>query len=168
MSQDIQVRALKRHEVDLHKELRLKALRDEPDVFGQSFEDAASRDTGYWEQLTESVTAVDQHIMLLSIVEEVVCGSVYGLLDRTRADGVRVGGMWVDPLYRKRGVGMSLLRELFQWALKQERSHVGLWVPAHKKGAVALYKRAGFVETGACKPHPSQVEVQVVAMEKNL
>ncbi len=90
----VQIRVLKSHEVDLHRELRLRALRDSPDSFGETSADAAARPAPYWEELTRSVTEPGRHVMFLAYEgERDVLGSTYGLLDQARAGRGRVGGM---------------------------------------------------------------------------
>jgi hypothetical protein len=53
------LRRLEPHEVGLHRELRLRALQDAPDSFGETFADVAARPSSYWEDLTRSVTDRD-------------------------------------------------------------------------------------------------------------
>lgn len=47
----MQIRALEPHEVSLHRELRLRALRDAPDAFGETFAEAEAQPISYWEEL---------------------------------------------------------------------------------------------------------------------
>src|SRR5262249_25375605 len=102
-------RRLASHEVDLPPALRLRALRDAPDSFGETFAAAAVRPISYWEELTRSVTEPGGDVMFLAYEGDDVLGSAYGLLDRARTDAGRVGGMWVGPDWRRRGVGRALL-----------------------------------------------------------
>lgn len=82
-------------------------------------------------------------------------GSAYGLLDRERSEVGRVGAMWVEPTWRRRGVGRALLEEVFGWARARGLSRLALWAPAHSSAAIALYSRAGFRETGNHRPLPT-------------
>ena len=66
----------------------------------------------YWETLTQSLTAPDRHVMSLWHDGQDIYGSVYGILDRTRDDGVRVGGMRVSPTQRKKGIGTALVQSV--------------------------------------------------------
>jgi GNAT superfamily N-acetyltransferase len=162
----VQIRALKSHEVDLHRELRLRALRDSPDSFGETSADAAARPAPYWEELTRSVTEPGRHVMFLAYEgERDVLGSTYGLLDQARAGRGRVGGMWVEPAMRRRGVGGALLQAVFGWARERGLSGLGLWAPAHSPAAIALYRRAGFRESGNRQPLPTNPALQIVEME---
>jgi GNAT superfamily N-acetyltransferase len=130
--------------VNLHRDLRLRALSDSPDSFGEAFADVATRPSSYWDDLTRSVTEPKRNVMFLACEDEHVLGSTYGLLDRERSDAGRVGGMWVEPTWRRRGVGRALLQEVFSWAHDRGLTRLGLWAPAHSPAAISLYRRAGF------------------------
>lgn len=159
------LRTLQSHEVNLHRALRLRALRESPDSFGETFADVAARSASYWEDLTRSVTEPGRHVMFLACDGEHVLGSVYGLVDRERREAARVGGMWVDPAWRRRGVGRALLQEVFSWARERGLGRLGLWAPAHSPAAFSLYRQAGFRETGNRRPLPTNPSLHVVEME---
>jgi GNAT superfamily N-acetyltransferase len=162
------LRTLAPHEVDLHRGLRLRALRDAPDAFGETFADAVAQSTSYWEELTRSVTEPDRHVMFLAYEGEDVFGSAYGLLDREHSDAGRVGGMWVEPAWRRRGVGHALLREVFDWARGRGLKRLGLWAPAHSPAAMSLYSRTGFRQTGERRHLTTNSSLWIVAMEADL
>ena len=107
------LRKLESHEVSLHRELRLRALQEAPASFGETFADVVVRPSSYWEDLTRSVTESGGHVMFLASEGDDVVGSTYGLLDRDQSEVGRVGGMWVDPAWRRREIGRALLQEIF-------------------------------------------------------
>jgi GNAT superfamily N-acetyltransferase len=141
------------------------ALRDAPDSFGETFADAAGRPASYWDELTRSVTVPGPQAMFLACEGEHLCGSTYALLDRERAETGRVGGMWVAPAWRRRGIGRALLQGVFDWALERRLRRLALWAPAHSPAALALYRQAGFRETGNSRPLPSNPVLQIIEME---
>ena len=118
-----------------------------------------------WEDLTRSVTDSGRHVMFLAYEGNDVLGSTYGLLARDRSEVGRVGGMWVEPAWRRRGVGGALLQEVFRWAREHGLSRLGLWAPAHSPAALALYSQAGFRETGKRRPLPTFPSLRIVEME---
>ena len=159
------IRRLKSHEATLHRELRLRALQDSPDSFGDTFADVTAQSARYWEELTHSVAEPGQYVMFLACEGEDVFGSTYGIPDRDQSDIGRVGGMWVDPTWRRKGVGRALLRQVFDWAQDNGFVRLQLWAPAHSPAALALYRRAGFRETGNKRPLPTNSSLQIVEME---
>ena len=160
----MEIRALKPNEVSLHRELRLRALRDSPNAFGDTIAEAESQPQAYWEELTKSVTTFGPHVMFVACEGEDPQGSTYGLLDREQIGVGRVGGMWVAPSRRRQGFGRALLEAVFTWARKRKLKCLVLWAPAHSPGAVALYRKAGFHETGNCRPLPTNSKLQIIEM----
>jgi GNAT superfamily N-acetyltransferase len=152
----------------LHRDVRLRALRDAPDSFGETFEEVTARPPSYWEELTRSVTEPSRQVMFLAYHGDELLGSAYGLLDRDRVGVGRVGGMWVEPAQRRRGVGYALLKEVFHWASEHGLKQLGLWAPAHSPAAVSLYTRAGFRQTGERRPFPNNPSLSIIEMEAEL
>jgi RimJ/RimL family protein N-acetyltransferase len=76
-------------------------------------------------------------------------GQVIGML---HVDVSRFGfgelGMLVDRDWRGRGVGSALVRAAIDWARGRGLHKLSLEVFAHNAGAIALYRKAGFVEEG--------------------
>ena len=159
------LRRLEPHEASLHRELRLRALQEAPDFFADTFADIAARPSAYWEDFTRSVTEPGRHVMFIVREGEEALGSIYGIREAGEDGGGRVGGMWVAPEWRRRGVGRALLQEVFKWAREQEMQRLRLWAPVHSPAACALYSQAGFRETGKRRPFPTNPALQIVEME---
>ncbi|HZM35897.1 MAG TPA: GNAT family N-acetyltransferase [Burkholderiales bacterium] len=162
----MKIRALELHEAALHREVRLRALRDAPESFGESAEDLEARPYTYWEQLTRSVTA--GQVMFLACEGDAVHGATYGLRDAQRSNAGRVGGTWVAPSHRRRGIGTALLQAVKSWAGEQGFGCLRLWAPATSGAALSLYRHAGFRETGQRRPMPRKDALQIVEMECEL
>jgi len=78
----------------------------------------------------------------------------WGYSERLRHCGE--GGTWVMPGMRGRGVGSALWRDgVFPFCSKVGFRHVGAFVMAHNKGAIAFYESLGF---GVCGYHRRLVE----------
>src|SRR5262249_32593370 len=112
----LRIRRVEPHEITLHREVRLRALRDAPDAFGEAVAEVEARPASYWEELTRSVTEPGRHVMFVACEGDAVRGSIYGLRDAEGSAAGRVGGSWVEPPYRRRGIGNALLRAVISWA----------------------------------------------------
>ena len=159
------IRKLESHEIALHRELRLNALRDSPDSFADTAEEVEQRPSPYWEDLTRSVTEPDRHIMFIACDGDVVVGSIYGLRDREHCDVARIGGTWVAPSRRRRGVGRELLEAVVSWAREHGFSRLALWAPSASAAALALYRQAGFKNTGRRRPLRNNSPHEAVELE---
>ncbi|MFX1250018.1 MAG: GNAT family N-acetyltransferase [Promethearchaeota archaeon] len=55
------------------------------------------------------------------------------------------GATWVIPEFRHKGVGTTLWRKgILPWGQKMGFKHIGFFVMAHNKTAIAFYERLGF------------------------
>jgi GNAT superfamily N-acetyltransferase len=165
---DMHIRTLGSHEVGLHREVRLRALQDAPDSFGGTYDEESSRPADYWERQTEAVTEPGRNVMFLASDGDEIFGMVYGLLDRERHDGGRVGGMWVDPSARRQGTGKQLLSAVFDWSRARGLKHIGLWAPSESAPAIALYLTMGFQKTANRRPLRTGSALEVVEMTREL
>lgn len=164
----MRIRKLESHEIALHRELRLRALRDSPESFADTAEEVEQRPSSYWEDLTRSVTEPDRHIMFLAYDGDAVVGSIYGLRDRERRDVARMGGTWVAPSHRRRGVGRELLEAVVSWAREHGFSRLALWAPSANAAALALYRQAGFKNTGRRRPLRNNSPREAVELERDM
>jgi GNAT superfamily N-acetyltransferase len=70
--------------------------------------------------------------------------------------------MWVDPRFRRRGVGEALVQTVVDWATEEGFREVFLWVTAVNATAERLYARNGFVRTGASQDvRPGELEYEM-------
>lgn len=159
------LRKLAPYEIELHREIRLRALSEASEFLGSTFAETASQPDFYWEQITNSVTEPNGDVMFLAIEDERVVGSVYGLLNPEKKNEIgHVRGMWVEPVWRGQGIGGVLLQEVFSWAREIGLKYLDLWVPTHSEAANALYIKAGFRKTGNFAPLPTDAFLQIAEM----
>jgi len=60
----------------------------------------------------------------------------------------QITAMWVDPRFRKRGIGDLLIKRILGWAQENDFSAAVLWVTEVNEAAQRLYERNGFRRTG--------------------
>lgn len=137
------IRPLRSDDGAQYRELRLTALRLQPEAFGSSFEEESLLDEGaFAERLADGRT-----FGAWSGEQLVGCAGL-ALREKTklRHKG-HLWGMFVRPEVRGRGLGKCLLREV----LTHSRTcceEVLLTVVADNEAAYRLYTSAGFVEYG--------------------
>jgi ribosomal protein S18 acetylase RimI-like enzyme len=68
--------------------------------------------------------------------------------DSDQEGAAAVTTMWVDPSFRRQGVGDSLVKSVLEWARSTGYSRIVLWVTEDNEQAEKLYERNGFVRTG--------------------
>jgi GNAT superfamily N-acetyltransferase len=162
------LRRLNPEEVELHRELRLRAFSEASEFLGAAFKDMAAKPHQYWQDLTLSVTKPQEQAMFLALEGAYALGSVYALLDLERRGIGRIVGMWVEPVWRRQGVGRALLQQVICWSRELGLICLELWVPAHSDVAIALYLQAGFRRSGHVVPLPMNPYQQMFEMEIHL
>ena len=154
-----QIRQLDRSDFQALKELRVAALQDSPEQFGETLFAAHERSDEGWAELTHSTHVAE--------INGASVGMAFVFDDPKDPAVGRVGGMWVAPGYRRVGVGSALLAAARTWAALKGKRLIRLWVVPASFGA-ALYERAHFAATGAQRPFPGDETRSVIEMELDL
>lgn len=135
-------------DVDRWREVRLRALADAPDAFGETLAHARSRDEASW----RSMVARDPGRVVLAAED---AGAVVGTAVVRLASDARLANlyaMWVAPEARGKGAGRLLVAAATRWARLAGASSLALRVTVSNVAAFELYRRTGFVETGERAP----------------
>lgn len=168
MDLDLNVRSLRPGETALLRDLRVRALTDAPEQFGETLAEALARPLEGWEALSASIVPPSTQSMFVAEVKGVPVGSVYALHDAKDTDVGRLGGMWVAPDQRGRGIGTALLDAARIWAVQLGKRHLRLWVACDSGAGRRLYEKAGFQLTGAQREFPGAPSRGIVEMDLGL
>jgi len=122
--------------------VRLAALMEAPYAFGSTYAGEVKAPEATWRQRLRSRTR------FVAEVDGEVAGTVSGGAGTDNNTAV-VTAMWVEPRFRRRGVGDVLLTTVLEWAREQRYGRIFLWVTAGNESAERLYLRHGFAPTGA-------------------
>jgi ribosomal protein S18 acetylase RimI-like enzyme len=143
-----------------YRTIRLAMLKESPSAFGSTYDQAAAHDEPVWKQ------RLTHNVVLLARVGPAPAGSaMYSVFGTTDPGDCALYGMWVDPRYRRGGVGRALVRAVVEHAQAEGRRRVVLDVVADNNGARTLYEREGFVATGRSTPYPHDDQLTEVEME---
>ena len=135
----IVIRPARPDEWPVWRELRLRALADSPDAFGETLASVQGKD---WPALT---AARPDDIALLAFRDDVPVGMC---AVHTKPLVAKIFSMWVAPEARRARVGEQLLARATSDAKIRGVAQVRLNVTDPQVGAQRLYARQGFVATG--------------------
>jgi GNAT superfamily N-acetyltransferase len=148
MPDGVQVRAATLEDWGSYRDVRLAALRTDPGAFGSRFEDEARRGEDQWRERT----TIPDGATFLALAD----GRAVGTATAAPWDGLDgvlgLFGMWVDPAWRGRGVGASLVEAVLGFGREHGYPTVQLWVAEDEEAPRRLYERCGFVDTGERRP----------------
>jgi GNAT superfamily N-acetyltransferase len=165
--QALRIRRLEPGQTELLRELRLAALRDAPDQFGEALADAEARSVEAWTEEAASVLPPSVHKAYIAELSGTAIGMAYALTDRVDATIGRIGGMWVAPSARRLGVGAALVEAVIAWWRAEGKRCVQLWV-VPGGAPERLYRRAGFAPTGVSRAFPESESRRVIQMQLDL
>lgn len=142
------VRRLIPADLEVFREIRLRALTDTPENYGSiAAAERAQSDEEWLAKLAGDAwfAAFDD-------------GRAVGLVaGRARDDGWILYSMWVAPEARRQGLGTRLLGEVRSAAEEDGAREVWLHVAEDNDQARRLYLRLGFLATGELEPMPNDV-----------
>jgi RimJ/RimL family protein N-acetyltransferase len=136
----IRLRVCGENEWALWKDVRLAALSEAPYAFGSTLAD--------WRDASEERWRERLRIVPYNVVAA-IDGVDIGMASGFPEDGnVLLISMWVAPSVRGRGASDTLVDSVIRWARELGVAAVELDVVEDNLPAIALYRRAGFVDAG--------------------
>jgi ribosomal protein S18 acetylase RimI-like enzyme len=162
----IDVRPVGPDDWQVWRALRLTALAEAPHAFSSVLADWQG--AGDREERWRSRLAGAGSCTFVAYVDGDPAGmaggsAAAGATDRDEPAGVvEVVSMWVDPVFRGRGVGAELLRAVERWACRRGVGELRLAVMLGNDPARRLYERQGYVDTGLREVLPDGVREEAV------
>jgi len=139
----LEIRRLGPDEAALYREIRLEALRTEPDAFASTYElEQAYPLERFANRLTGSI--------VLGAFDGAILAGVAGFYIQDKPKHGHKGmlwGMYVRPRYRGTGLSRRLVQGIIDIA-RQQVEILQLFVISDNEPARRLYRRLGFVEYG--------------------
>jgi len=144
VSLDMTIRRLTTDDIEVYREVRLRALASDPGAFGSNHDRESAFTHADW---AERLAGFRGHPGAIFVCEH--DGRVDGVvgvgLSEVDTDAT-LWGMWVDATARGSGVARDLVDATIGWARDQRLSAVMLWVRRANTRATAFYERCGFVD----------------------
>jgi RimJ/RimL family protein N-acetyltransferase len=144
----MEIRPARPTDAPLLRELRLRALRDSPDSFGPTFEQAAAEPEEYWERWAGGADG-RFHVFLAFDGDGAPLGLVSGSVRQPGLGGF--GALWVSPAARGSGLGRRLVETVCTRLEELGCRRITLSV-TDGNPAERLYESLGFARTGERHP----------------
>lgn len=127
------------------REVRLRALMQDPDAFGSTLAYEQEQPEEFWRK------RIARGTWFLAWDGPEPVGVTSAIASVTEH---QLNAMWVDPAWRGRRVGDALVEAVLTQARASDATTVSLTVREGNEPARRLYLRAGFRLTGEREPHP--------------
>lgn len=163
VSTETTVRTVGADDWETLRDVRLRALADAPDAFGEQLGEVRARPDATWRELAQPRADL---VRLIAERGGRAVGMVIVALEPDDRRRAHVYAMWVAPEARGSGVGEQLVRHGLAWARQNAALDVSLRVSSTQVGARRLYVRCGFEATGerSSLRVGSPVECEVLAL----
>jgi ribosomal protein S18 acetylase RimI-like enzyme len=153
-----------------YRELRLRALRTDPQAFGQSYAEAVIYPEERWRQ--RLADAADGESWLVFAEHEgrlIGMSGAYQWPEDREANRAMIIAVFVDPWHRGRRIGERLVQAVLDKLAAAGLDSAILAVNPEQTAAVRLYERMGFVATGTeVNMLGHGEEVEEIVMERPL
>jgi ribosomal protein S18 acetylase RimI-like enzyme len=147
---------------DLFKQIRLRALKEDPLAFGSTYARESQFTEADW-SLRINRWSGETGIGFLAMDGNAPCGIAGVLLDQLTPRAELVS-MWTAPTHRKQGVGRRLVEEITRWTSQRKVPQLHLMVTSNNAAAHAFYQRLNFTPTGRTIPYPNDPTLHEIEM----
>ncbi len=168
---DVTVRRASHSDGMLLKDVRLRALRTDPELFTEVLADVEHASDDEWVEWAARVSRPggDEAVFLAFADDPTTAIGIAGCFLRADPHGdARVFGVWLDPAARGRGVARQLVGEVVDWARAAGRERLTLCVMETSRAAIGLYRSLGFEAEGCAVPSRVHRSASEVAMALRL
>jgi ribosomal protein S18 acetylase RimI-like enzyme len=136
------------------KTVRLRALQDSPTAFGSTYARESQISDEEWVERSLRWTRGGS-MGYLAFEGDICCGLVACYTEGKSPDRGHIVSMWVDPAYRRSGVGQALIDGIRTWGTSLGLRELTLMVTSVNTRAIRFYERLGFRMTGITAPYPN-------------
>ena len=141
------------------KDARLRALQDTPLAFSSTYAKESLLPDEEWQRRAARWGGDENDAMFMAFEGEAVCGIVGSYVEQEQQERAVVISMWVDPAFRRGGVGKELIDAVATWNRGRGVRELALLVTCVNTGAIAFYERLGFVKTGVTGEYPNDPSI---------
>lgn len=124
-----------------YRDIRLEALRTDPDAFGATHDDTLRRPDAWWIGHLRTAQHDPNKTLIFAFQDDQVIG-LAGAYPESDPSFVDITSMFVAPAHRGKGIGRALLKAVVDEVTAEE---VRLCVNSDQPAAVMLYRSFGFV-----------------------
>ncbi len=127
-----------------YKELRLRALKEEPQAFASTYDENIKLPDEFWQMRLEEALAGESQWLLFARQQDNLVGMA-GAFVKDEKDTVHIIAVFVDKKYRGQGISKKLMNNLIS-AIKQNNEIRRLLVGVNPEqvAALNLYQNIGF------------------------
>ncbi len=148
---DVTIRPAREHDAPAYRELRLRALRDHPEVYGADYAQSAAQPPEHWQARMRQGAPGERGATYLAEAGGALVGMTSLIRDADHPKDRHAGlivAVYVAPEWRGLGLADALLASCLDWARQLGLRLVKLAVVTSNTPAIRCYARHGFTVYG--------------------
>jgi len=137
------IRKLTTDDFEIWKALRLEAVKDYPESFGESYENIVEQDIKWFEQSLKNGTifVYEKDNQIIGLV------GTFSMQPGNMTHRATLFGLYVQPEQRQKGIAGELVEHVISFVAKTHKQ-IHLTVTTNNNAAIDLYKKHGFIIYG--------------------
>jgi len=163
----VSIERITSHNISLFKDVRLRALQEDPYAFGSTYAREVQFDAAEWTRRVERWNGA-RGVGFLAMDGATACGIAGSLLDENNPARAQLVSMWTAPTHRQIGIGRLLVDAVLDWARTRNLHALLLMVTSNNDSAIRFYERLGFTRTGRTEPYPNDPNIFEYEMSQPL
>jgi ribosomal protein S18 acetylase RimI-like enzyme len=150
----VRVRRVRAGEADALRDVRLRALADEPLAFGSTHAREAAYPRERWAAWARDSANGPHQVTYFATADrdDTPVGMAFAVIDADDAMLAHLFALWVAPDARGAGAGGALAAAVVEWAAGRGAQTLRTAVTVGNDRAARLYDRGGFRDTGIREP----------------
>lgn len=141
---NLEIISLKPEDWKQYRDLRLRALKEEPQAFGSTYADNSKHPDEYWQQRLEDTLNKNAQWLVFARLNGVLVGMVGAFVEK-EPENAHVIVVYVTPEARGKSISKMLMKELLT-RIKTNNviKKITVDVNPEQEAALNLYKNSGF------------------------
>src|SRR4051794_38994129 len=155
----MRLRTIRSDDGPLLKEITLRSVEEAPHAFGGigTLDEERRRPDSQWDDLAAECAGEveawrDRCVGYFITDDQAICAKALAYLSSKVPGLAHMSGVWVDPHWRRQGLGRWLVTSACDWAGSKGAQRLQLWVDDTNPGAIEFYLSLGFRATGERRP----------------
>lgn len=170
------IRTVNESDGPLLDDLHVRMYADSPEAFSETLQAARAMSADQWVARAREYSNPARAMAWVAMDGERAVGFMAGFAGQWRNEAMHwgVGNVvtlaraWVDPAWRRHGVGRSLSEAVSAWAHEMGAETLETQVTENNVSAAQFYDALGFVDTGCREPLRSNRSLRICFLTRSL
>jgi len=163
----LEIQALKPDQWESFKSLRLAALKHDPSSFGKTYAEESELSNEEWKRKAMESNSKNDRDTLIAYLDESPVGLIFVFIREDSNTGA-IGGFWVNPNFRRKGIGKALIQSSMDWLNSKKIKEMNFWNNPNNAASSAFYQKMGFSYIGKKQSLESDPTQKIQLMRKEL